>query len=120
MARLWDSTNGRPLTEWLNAGAAVIHACFDSTGTRVATGGEGGVHVWEVPPVPTPVPDWFLAFAESIAGTRLSSRGNTELVARRELEELARQLARDDGDDFYHRMAEWFLADPAQRAACPF
>jgi WD40 repeat protein len=51
-ARLWDSTTGRPLTEWLNAG---IPMCFDSTGHRIATAGSV-VRVLDVLPVTTPVP----------------------------------------------------------------
>ena len=119
-ARLWDSTNGRPLTERLEANGAVFSACFDPTGQRIATGGEGGVRVWETPTVPSPVPDWFLAFAESVAGTRWSARGNIELVPRRELQELAIQIAGDDADSFYHGVAKWFLADPEQRAPSPY
>ena len=58
--------------------------------------------------------------AERQALALLSPRGNTELVARRELEELARQLAREHADGFYDCVGQWFLADPGTRAASPF
>jgi WD40 repeat protein/serine/threonine protein kinase len=119
-ARLWDSANGRPLTEWLDANGAVLSACFDSTGERIATGGEGGLRVWRVPPVPTPVPAWFTAFAESVAGTRWSRSGNPELVARSELEDVARQLSGEKAKSFYGRVGQWFLADPEERPLSPF
>ena len=71
-------------------------------------------------PGPTPVPDWFLALAEAVAGTRLSARGNTELVSRRELEDVAQRLAPVSSGDFYERLGRWFLADPARRPMSPY
>jgi hypothetical protein len=91
------------------------------TGCRIVTGAENGiVRQWDVPQAPTPVPPWFLALAESVAGTRLSERGNTEFVSRRELEDVAPRLARVCEGDFYERLARWFLADPSQRPVSPF
>ncbi|MEK7717365.1 MAG: hypothetical protein AAB322_06405, partial [Pseudomonadota bacterium] len=81
----------------------------------------GTVRVWDTPPAPTPVPPWFLALAEAVAGTRLSTHGNTELVPRRELEDVAQRLfARGSEGDFYERLSQWLLADPSQRPASPF
>jgi eukaryotic-like serine/threonine-protein kinase len=120
-ARAWDLHTGLPLTEWLNADDVITSACFDSTGRRFAIGSDKGmVRVWDVPPVPTPGPAWFLALAEAVAGMRLNARGNTELVARRELEQLRQQLALGSSNDFYERLARWFLADRSQRPVSPF
>jgi len=95
--------------------------CFDSTGERIATGADSGVmRVWDVPAPPIPVPTWFPAFAEAVAGTRLSALGNVELLSREELETARQQLAQMHADDFYARLARWLLADPAQRPARPF
>jgi dipeptidyl aminopeptidase/acylaminoacyl peptidase len=117
-ARLWDATTGRPLTEWLDLG---FTACFDSTGGRVVSGSHRGiVRVWDAPPVPTPVPMWFIALAEAVAGTRLSALGNVELVSRQELDDAARRLAGVTKNDFYERLGRWFLADPMQRPVSPF
>ena len=119
--RLWDSKTGLPLTEWLDAGHVVFSACFNPTGERIATGSLGwSARVWELPPVPTPVPAWFPPFAEAVAGTRLSARGNVELVSRLELEEFIQHLAREKTNAYYERLARWFLADPAQRPVAPF
>jgi WD40 repeat protein/serine/threonine protein kinase len=118
MSRLWDADTGSPLTEWLDAGGAGF---FDSTGRRIVSGAYSGiVRVWDAPAAPTPVPPWFLALAEAVSGTRLSARGNTELVSHRELEEAAGQLARVSEGDFYGRLGRWFLADPSQRSLSPF
>jgi hypothetical protein len=79
--------------------------------------GDGYVRVWDAPEVPNPVPPWFLALAEAVAGTRLSARGNVELVPRREIKDVAEQLERESGSDFYQRLGRWFLADPAEKAS---
>jgi WD40 repeat protein len=120
--RLWDADTGRPLTEWLDAGGGGgFSACFDSTGRRIVSGAyiNGIVRVWDTPPAPTPVPPWFLSLAEAVAGTRLSTRGSTELVSRRG-EDVAQRLQPAERGDFYERLSQWFLADPSQRAASPF
>jgi hypothetical protein len=70
--------------------------------------------------VPIPVPSWFLALAEAVASTRLSARGNVELVARPEIKDVAEQLARGSGNDFYQSLGRWFLADLAEREMSPF
>jgi len=103
------------------AGGLGFSVCFDSTGLRMVAGEANGlVRVREVPPVPTPVPPWFLAFAEALAGTRISDRGNVELVARQDLEIVAQRLAGVNDGGFYERVAQWFFADPAQRPVSPF
>jgi hypothetical protein len=66
------------------------------------------------------VPAWFPAFAEAVAGLRLSDRGNVELVPRHEIEPIAEGLSKGNAPDFYQRLARWFLADPATRSAEPF
>jgi len=117
-SRLWDANTGRPLTEWLGLGSI---ACFDSTGRRIVSGAYSGtVRVWDAPPVPTPVPLWFVALTEAVAGTRMSALGNVELVSRRELDEAARRPVSVSEGDFYERLGRWFLADPTQRPVSPF
>jgi hypothetical protein len=104
----------------MKAGGLGFSVGFDSTGLRMVAGEANGiVRVYEVPPVPTPVPPWFLAFAEALAGTRISDRGNVELVAREELKIAARVAGVNEGG-FYERVARWFFADPAQRPVSPF
>ena len=95
--------------EYLEGGCGVVTASLDRT-----------ARVWDAPPAPTPVPPWFLALAEAVAGTRLSARGNIELVSRKEREEAVRQLVRVSDGDFYERLGRWFLADPSKRPESPF
>ena len=66
------------------------------------------------------MPAWFPAFAEAVAGLRLSERGNVELVPRHEIETMAGRLTKENVDGFYERLGRWFLADPARREANPF
>jgi WD40 repeat protein len=121
-ARLWDSNTGRPLTELLNTGARyVFGACFDSTGDHIAVAGvTESARVWKMPTVPVPVPEWLPALAEAVAGTRLSARGNVEIVDRSELQAMADRFPPAGATEFYERLARWFFADPAQRAIDPF
>ena len=122
LARLWDSATGRPLTEWLDTGGRyATSACFDPTGQLIATANEDQVaRVWQFPPAPTPVPEWFIAFAEAVAGVRLSAHANVELVPPQVICLLAEQVRHKEARDFYDRVAQWFLADPEQRAFDPF
>lgn len=121
MVRVWDAETGQPLTEWLFAGGMINSLGFDSTSSRIATGANGGwAKVWEVPQPPTPMPAWFLEFAEAVAGTRLSARGNVELLARDALEAAGQHVQREVADDFYVRLGRWFLAVPTQRSASPY
>ena len=89
--RLWDSETGLPLTEWLDSPGPVTGMCFDPTGQRIAIAARGA-RVWDVPPVPAPAPAWFPAFAEAVAGLRLSEHGNVELVPREEIRTIAETL----------------------------
>jgi WD40 repeat protein len=119
--RLWDAATGRPLTEWLEGGSLGATVSFDTTGLRVVTGSrQGRVSIWDAPPAPTPVPEWFLTFAESVAGMRLSAQGNAEFVPRRELEEMTKRLTLVGEGDFYERLSKWFLAEPATRLVSPY
>ena len=117
--RVWDSQTGRPLTEWLGVDAQVTTACFDPTGSRVGTAGTS-VQVWTVPSAPTPVPEWFQLFTQAVAGIRLDERGNSELVSRTDLAEIAERLPPWGAGDFYESLARWFLSDPGKRPASPF
>jgi len=108
LARVWDSTTGRPLTEWLNAGNYWM-ACFDPTAERIALGtAEGIVHIWKIQRAPTPVPEWFPAFAEAVAGIRLAERGAMELAPRQKLKDLVTQITPNASTNEYERLASWF------------
>jgi hypothetical protein len=118
-ARVWDVGTGLPLTEWFRGAGVVTDLSFDPAGQRVAIAARGA-RVWDAPEAPTPVPAWFPAFAEAVAGLRLSERGNVELVPRHEISTGATHFAAEDEGGFYERLGRWFLADPAQHAPNPF
>lgn len=121
LVRLWDSNTGEPLAEWLFAGGKLSCLGFDSTGGRIATGTDNGVaRIWNIPVAPTPVPDWFPAFAEGVVGTRVSPRGNVELIFHGELESVSAERGKLGGDVYYARLARWFTAEPTHRPASPF
>ena len=115
--RLWDAATGHPLTEWLEGGGAGVIGSFDSNGLRVAT---GNARVWEAPPIPSPVPLWFLEFVEGVAGQRLNAQGSSEYVFRQAFEASNQRLTKSNDNGFYERLGRWFLADPAQRSQSPF
>jgi WD40 repeat protein len=72
LIRLWDAATGLPLSEWQSVGGIPTDLCFDASGQRVAAcSGTGLIRVWDFPVAPTPVPAWFPAFAEAIAGHAL-------------------------------------------------
>jgi WD40 repeat protein len=119
-SRLWNVNAGCPTTEWLDGGGPGFTACFDSTGRKVVTGSSGSsVVIWRAPRAPTPIPGWFLDFAESVGGESLSARANLALISRQELEKTAQRLALIRNPSFYERLARWFLAEPSKRALSP-
>jgi len=133
LARVWDLETGLPLTEWLSAGGLVTGLSVDSTGQRLATVTDHGVlRIQEIPSAPTPVPDGFLTFAETLAGARLGERGNVEFLpdpARAEaggastvtVTGAARQPPSPVGNEaFYARIEQWLLAPPGDATARPF
>ena len=98
-----------------------MSACFDPTGQRIATGTlDQAARVWEVPPIPVPVPAWFIELAEGVAGVRLGTHGRVELIpAENVLEPMQRALGRTT-DDFYDRVGRWFVTGLEVRAPDPF
>jgi WD40 repeat protein len=120
-SRLWNVNAGCPTTEWLDGGGPGFTVSFNRTGRRiVAASFPSGVSIWDVPPVPLPMPDWFLTFAEAVGGESLSAHGNLVLGAREELERTGARLAAVQSADFYERLARWFLVQPSQRMVSPF
>jgi WD40 repeat protein len=120
--RVWNTKTGQPITESLGPGDWIWgEVAFDPVNRRMAVGGRDSiVRLWHVPDSPTPVPEWFLTFAETVAGIRLGARGQTELIPAAEFDAAVQDLKAKSKDDFYARLARWFLADPAERAANPF
>ncbi len=117
-ARLWDAATGRPLTEWLETGRKqVTSACFDPTGQRIATGTFDQVaRVWEVPPIPVPVPAWFIELAEGVAGVRLGAHGSVELIPAENVLEPMQRAKASMAEGFYDQVGRWFVTGLDVRA----
>src|SRR6185503_1852066 len=120
--RAWNTRNGQPISELFDPGEWSWRiAALDPVGRRMAVGGKDLiVRVWHVPEIPMPVPEWFLTFAQSLAGIRLGDRGQVEFVPESEFEAILNDPRAKDKNDFYGRIAQWFLADPKNREPAPF
>jgi WD40 repeat protein len=120
--RVWYSKTGQPLTEPLETEGLIWRSvAFDPTGQCIATRGiDSALRVWPIPSSPTPVPEWFLTLTETVAGIRLGARGQTELIPALEFDAAVQELKSRSKDDYYVRLARWFLADPTNREAAPF
>jgi len=120
--RMWNVGTGLPITESLEPGDWTSRLfALDPANRRMAVGGkDASVRLWHWPEIPKPLPAWFLIFAECVAGVRVGDRGQLEFVSAGDFETVVRELRSKDKNDFYVRMAEWFLANPSQRAQNPF
>jgi WD40 repeat protein len=120
--RAWDPQTGQPTTESLDGGGWTPRlVALDPAGRAMATGGKDAiVRLWQIPAIRIPVPEWFLTFAETVAGIRLDARGHVECVAQLEFEAALRDLQSKDKNEFYVRLARWLLADPKDRETTPF
>src|SRR4030095_4854507 len=76
--RVWNTKTGQPITESLDSGDWAWRLfAFDPAGQRMAVGGRYSiVRLWRIPESSTPIPEWFLTFAETVAGIRLGARGH--------------------------------------------
>jgi eukaryotic-like serine/threonine-protein kinase len=120
--RAWNTRNGQPISESFDPGEWSWRVfALDPVGRRMAVGGKDSiVRLWHVPESPTPVPEWFLTFAETVAGIRLGDRGQLEFIPEIQYEAAIHGAKSTGKNDFYGRLAQWFLADPAERDPAPF
>lgn len=118
---VWDTDLGLPLTESLETPDFIPSVCFDPTSQRVAAScHDGHAWIWDVPVAPVPVPPWFLSFVESLAGIRLSDRGNLEILPRTQFLEARERMRLSTETGFYDRLARRFLTRPEDRVPAFF
>lgn len=119
-AMVWDSDTGQPL------GGAFRHrgncnvARFRPDGRWIATGGSDWmVRTWEIPAVPTRIPDWLLDLGEAVIGQKLRADGSLEALpieeCRRRLQVATAKSQEMPGNDW----VRWFLGDRLMRPASP-
>ncbi|MFO1459114.1 MAG: protein kinase [Verrucomicrobiota bacterium] len=119
-ARLWDSRTGLPVAEPFFHGGEVSHAQFSPDGAWVATASlEGCARLWECPPVPVPVPGWFLDWAEAWVGRRFGAAAGADLVPVVEQVLERERVAGLAATDFFTRFAQWVQSDPGTRRSSP-
>lgn len=93
-AQLWDMATGLKLADPFRHDSQVVSAVFSANGRRIITAStDSTAKIWELPPVALPVPSWFPAFVESVAGLRLTSGGIPTAVHWPEREEVKSALA---------------------------
>lgn len=112
--RLWDAGTGLAVSDPFGDGDAWT-AAFSRDGRRVVVGlRQHGAHVWELRPVPVPVPGWILNLAEAVAGQRWSD-DTVELVPSEPLRTLRERVAGLPAGDFFNDWAKWYFGDRGQR-----
>jgi WD40 repeat protein/serine/threonine protein kinase len=119
-ARVWDARTGQPLTEPLRHEDAVLFAEFSPDGQQIVTVSGNTARVWDVPVAGTPVPGWFIGWAEAIGGQRLSPQGVSATVQWQEALRIKNEIATGADADFYTRLARWTIADRFTRTTSPF
>lgn len=122
-ATVWNTSIGLPSTEWMVAGGAITAAALDraTTGTRItlAIAADNTVRVWNLPQAPVPVPEWLPDFAEAVAGTQLSPRGDLVLGRRFDATRRTTAFASGEPDGFYRRLADGFFGGASDEKAAP-
>ncbi|HVV72592.1 MAG TPA: hypothetical protein VHI52_14015, partial [Verrucomicrobiae bacterium] len=120
-ARVWETASGLPLGDWVTNGHSLKQIRFRPDGRQALSASvDGIVRVWPVVMTAGRAPNWLPDLAEAIAGRRLRDDGTGEPVPNERLQELRRNLTSEDGDDFYHRWAHWFLVERMRDNPPPF
>jgi len=110
MVRLWDAQSGYPLNEAVRHGGRITGLQFRSDGRQCLSVARGdALRVWDVPEAPVPVPMWFPALVEAVAGKRLNEHGEVEIADRQEIKSMRDMLRAASTQDFYVTWTKWFL-----------
>ena len=119
-ARLWDARTGLPLSEPLKHAREVKTAQFSSDGQRVLTASsDRTARLWETPSVPLPAPEWFLGFAEAVAGERFTDQGVPQPMEFAGLGAVRQHLAGNSSTNVWTRWANVLLQNPTDRHTAP-
>jgi WD40 repeat protein len=119
--RVWRFRTGEGLTPAIRHGTGCVQARVSDDGREVLFRLEQlGWFTMPMPVQDAVPPEWFLRFAETLAGNRLTPTGRVEEldIAAHEsaLSELEKQAK---GTDAVSRIARWLIADPGERPLNP-
>jgi WD40 repeat protein len=110
VTRLWDARTGYALSEPLLHSGEIRCIQFSPDGRRcLSTAGSDALRLWDVVNAPAPAPTWFCDLVEAVAGKRLNSSRDVEVVSREAIRPFRERFARLEATDFYSRWAHWFL-----------
>ena len=119
-ARVWDALTGLPISEPFRHADSVGCVRFSSDGCWMVTAsGDHTARVWEVPPVPVPVPNWFLDWAEARSGRRLAASGAVLPISFVDQREQREHVQSRSDTGFFTRIAQWVQSDPSARPISP-
>lgn len=120
-ARIWDTLTGSLMNDPLRHAAATKWAQFSADGQLVVTASDDNTaRVWHVFPPVSPVPEWFLDWAEAWVNSPFSDRGGVRVVPHEARQKIQESVAARTDSSFYTRIAQWLQADPAIRPPSPF
>lgn len=119
--RVWRFRTGEGLTPAIRHGTGFVQARVSDDGKEVLFRLEKlGWFTMPMPVQDAVLPEWFLRYAETLAGNRLTSTGRLEEL---ELTEYEKAFAEADkaakGQDIASRLLRWLAADPSKRPLNP-
>jgi serine/threonine protein kinase/WD40 repeat protein len=120
--RVWDIRTGDCLTPAIRVGGSVVQARVEDDGARVLFRlAQRGWFTLPIPVEAASTPEWFLRFAESLAGRRRTADRRGEELTLKDVEAAVAAIPAtpDAGERFAVRVARWLLEDPAKRALSP-
>lgn len=119
--RVWRYRTGEGLSPAIRHGTGFVQARVSDDGKEVLFRLEKlGWFTMPMPVQDAVLPEWFLRYAETLAGNRLTSTGRLEEL---DLTEYEKALAEADqaakGQDIASRLLRWLAADPSKRPLNP-
>ncbi len=127
---IWDRARSVRLIDSIRLrGDEARFAQFTEEGNRLLVLSGASYSMWDIPPNRRiVVPEWWPAFAESLAGVHIRQtvdgdgidRIHTEPSPRSDRHALWARLRESNQADGYTQIAKWFLAEPETRAPSPF
>jgi hypothetical protein len=119
--RVWRFRTGEGLTPPIRHGTGFVQARVSNDGKELLFRLQKlGWFTMPMPEQHALLPEWFLRFAETLAGNRVTPTGRIEELDLNTHEEAVAEAQKQaKGSDAASRIARWLLADPAKRPLHP-